>query len=103
MRFFVRWIPDSFVVAMLLTLFTFAAAVTVAGEPPMGAVLAWGDGFWHLLAFTNQITLTLLLGFALANTPVMHALLICCAAVVRSPTSAYVVACWITGACALLS
>lgn len=103
MRFFVRWIPDSFVVAMLLTLGTFVAAVFVAGEPPLEAVLAWGDGFWHLLAFTNQITLTLLLGFALANTPTMHGLLVRSAAVVRSPTSAYVVACWITGLCALVS
>lgn len=102
-RFFVRWIPDSFVVAILLTLLTFVLAVTVAGEPPVDAVLAWGDGIWHLLAFTNQITLTLLLGFALANTPAMHALLVRCAGVVRSPTGAYVVACWITGLCSLVS
>lgn len=102
-RFFVRWIPDSFVVAILLTLLTFLLAVTVAGEPPLDAVLAWGDGFWHLLAFTNQITLTLLLGFALANTPAMNALLVRSGRVVRSPTSAYVVACWVTGLCSIVS
>ncbi|MBK7949688.1 MAG: short-chain fatty acid transporter [Deltaproteobacteria bacterium] len=102
-RFFVRWIPDSFVVAILLTLLTFFLAVTVAGEPPLDAVLAWGDSVWHLLAFTNQITLTLLLGFALANTPAMRALLVRCAGIVRSPTGGYVVACWITGVCSLVS
>ena len=61
-RFFVRWVPDSFVVAVGLTLLTMLLAVTVAGYGPMDTVNAWGDGFWNLLKFTNQITLTLLLG-----------------------------------------
>jgi short-chain fatty acids transporter len=102
-RLFVRWIPDSFVAAILLTLLTFLLGVTLGDVSPLDCVVAWGDNLWHLLAFTNQITLTLLLGFALANTPAIKALLIRCAGVVRSPTSAYVVACWITGICALVS
>lgn len=102
-RFFLRWIPDSFVIALLLTLFTWALAVVVAGQSFEESLVSWGDGVWHLLAFTNQITLTLLLGYAVANTPAMRAGLVRCAGVVRGSTSAYVTACWITAACALIS
>ena len=74
-RFFLRWMPDAFVVAALLTLLTFALAVGVSGYGVGDTLRSWGDGFWGLLTFTNQITLTLLLGYALANTrPVRNAL-----------------------------
>ena len=67
-RLFVRWMPDAFAVALLLTFLTFALSVTVAGYPAVAALTSWGDNFWNLLKFTNQITLTLLLGYAFANT-----------------------------------
>jgi len=102
-RFFLRWLPDSFVVALLLTLLTFVLSITVADQTPSQCLDAWGSNLWHLLAFTNQITLTLLLGYALANTPPVHSLLVRSARIVRGPTSAYVAACWITGLCALIS
>ncbi len=101
--FFLRWIPDAFVICLVLTLATFVSAILVAGQAPAEAVASWGNGVWHLLEFTNQITLTLLLGYAVANTPAMRAVLLRSAAVVRGPTSAYVAACWITGACSLVS
>ena len=56
-----RWMPDSFVVAIVLSLFTFVMAITVAGFPVADATRAWGDSIWNLLRFTNQIVLTLLL------------------------------------------
>jgi short-chain fatty acids transporter len=102
-EFFLRWIPDSFVIALLLTLVTFLLAILVGGQTPAESLASWGDGLWHLLSFTNQITLTLLLGYAVANTNGMHSLLVRSGRIVRSPTSAYVTVCWITGACALIS
>ncbi|MEM1245248.1 MAG: TIGR00366 family protein [Acidobacteriota bacterium] len=102
-RFFVRWVPDSFVVAVGLTLLTMLLAVSVAGYGPMETVNAWGDGFWNLLKFTNQITLTLLLGYVLANTPPMRWLLRSIASRIRTPYWAYVSSCLITGVCALVS
>ncbi len=102
-RIFIRWMPDAFVVAILLTLFTFALAVGIAGQAPSDALASWGDGFWDLLAFTNQITLTLLFGYAFANTPPVRRLLLRLAGVARGPASAYALACFITGLCALFS
>lgn len=102
-RFFLRWVPDAFVVAILLSLLTFALAVTVTGYGVGDTITSWGDGFWNLLTFTNQITLTLLLGFALANTPVMRRGFAKSATFVRSPFGAYATACFITGICAVFS
>jgi len=102
-RFFLRWVPDAFVVAILLSLVTFGLAMGVQGYSVGDTITSWGDGFWNLLTFTNQITLTLLLGFALANTPAMRAGFAKCATFVNSPFAAYASACFITGVCALFS
>jgi len=100
---FVRWIPDSFAVAVGLTLLTFLFAVVVAGYPASATIESWGDGFWNLLLFTNQITLTLLLGFGLANTPPVIRGLKALAGGVRSAPAAYVTACGVTAVAALIS
>ena len=91
-RLFIRWMPDAFAVAILLTLLTFALAMGVAGYSLHSTVEAWGDGFWNLLTFTNQITLTLLFGYALANTPPMQRGLRAVAGWVRSARGAYALA-----------
>ena len=100
---FVRWIPDAFAVALALTLFTFLCAVLGAGYPIGSAIESWGNGLWNLLLFTNQITLTLLLGYGLANTPAVRRGLSHIARRVTSAPAAYAVACAVTGFAALLS
>ena len=100
---FIRFVPDAFSVALLLTLITLFFAMTVAGYPLDRSLEAWGDGFWNLLTFTNQITLTLLLGYALANTPPVERALRYAAARVNSASAAYMTACAVTGVTALLS
>jgi short-chain fatty acids transporter len=102
-QLFVRWMPDAFAVALLLTFLTFGLSVTVAGYPPDAALASWGDNFWNLLKFTNQITLTLLLGYAFANTPPVQRVLLAISSLARTPAAAYRLACAITGVCALFS
>ncbi len=102
-RFFLRWVPDAFVVAALLTLLTFALAIGVADYPAQAALESWGDSFWDLLTFTNQIVLTLLFGYAFANTPPVRRVLLALAGLARSPGAAYGMACLITGVCALFN
>lgn len=102
-RLFIRWMPDAFAVAIILSIVTFTLSVTVAGYSAENTLRAWGDGFWSLLAFTNQITLTLLLGYVFANTPLVRRALLAVAQMARSPTSAYVLAGTITGVAALFS
>lgn len=100
---FVRWMPDAFSVALILTLISATCAVGLADYPLVSTVEAWGDGFWNLLSFTNQITLTLLLGYALAATPPIERLLARAAGRVHTARAAYMTACGLTGFLALLS
>ena len=102
-RAFIRWMPDAFAVAILLTLLTVVLSVSVAGYPLRAAVESWGDGFWNLLTFTNQISLTLLFGYAFANTRPVRAALLRIAGLVTSAPMAYALACFITGILALFS
>lgn len=102
-RIFIRWMPDAFAVAILLTLLTVALAVLVAGHPLGASIESWGDGFWNLLTFTNQISLTLLFGYAFANTPPVRRGLLRIAGLVTSAPMAYALASFITGVLALFS
>ncbi|MEC9364228.1 MAG: TIGR00366 family protein [Pseudomonadota bacterium] len=102
-RFFERWVPDSLVIAVCLTLLTFVLAITVSGMAPLAAVDLWSDSFWTLLSFTNQIALTLLFGYALASAAIVRRLLLRIAGHVRSARMAYAIVSVVTGVLALLS
>jgi short-chain fatty acids transporter len=75
-----RYLPDAFIFLFFLTLLVFVLGV-VAGSSPREVVDFWGEGFFSILEFTMQSTLMLVLGFALANTP------LCTGGCVRSPVS----------------
>jgi len=73
-----KYIPDSWVIALILSLITFLMAWiwgSPIGKPWWGAdglfnvMKAWGDGFWILLTFAMQMTLIMLLGYVLAISP----------------------------------
>ena len=53
-RFTERWIPDSWVVCMMITVLVLALAVAGAGVSLQAAVLAWGGGMWTLLELSMQ-------------------------------------------------
>lgn len=98
-----RYMPDALVVAILLWLLTMVSAVALTDTTIMEAITAWGDSFWNLLTFTNQVALTLLFGYAFAMTAPMRAILLTIASIVKSPRGAYVLACVVTGLLSLVS
>lgn len=67
-----RWLPDAFVLAVLLTVIVFIAAIFATGLGPMELIDSWGNGsgFWGLLSFTMQMVLVLVFGSAMASAPV---------------------------------
>lgn len=73
--FFRAVTPDPFVLAVGLTLVVFALAMLLEGSSPLEVVRAWqGDsGFFALLAFSMQMVLILVTGYALAATPPVQA------------------------------
>jgi short-chain fatty acids transporter len=74
-RWSARWVPNAFVIACLLTLFTFAMVLLVARKTPAESLSYWTKGFWELLEFTMQASLIVLTGYMLAVSPAVARLL----------------------------
>jgi len=83
-----RWIPDSFSIACLLTLLTFAMGMTLGRATPGQTLDAWGAGFWELLPFSMQIAVVIFAGYLVSVSPVMTRLLDGLARLPRSPRQA---------------
>lgn len=77
----VRWIPDPWVIVVLLTIVAGAASflLTPGGlglDKAETLVRGWGDGFWDLLQFGMQMALMLLSGYVVASSPPVRRALI---------------------------
>ncbi len=70
-----RWIPDALVIVWILSIVTFILALIWGKTTPMGAVVAWGKGFWALLEFAMQMCLIMMTGYILACSPPVKRLL----------------------------
>lgn len=73
---FHRWMPESFVICLALTLLVAALALIFTDVPVFtmdpkakSLVTAWTGSFWSLLAFTMQMTVLLATGNAVAASP----------------------------------
>jgi short-chain fatty acids transporter len=64
-----RWIPDAWVICLILTLLALALAVLGAGASVEQAVLAWGGGVWGLLALAMQFTIAMVAAHACVASP----------------------------------
>jgi short-chain fatty acids transporter len=59
-----RWVPDGWVICMMLTAVALVLAVLGPGISPEAAVLAWGQGVWKLLALGMQFTVAMVAAYA---------------------------------------
>jgi short-chain fatty acids transporter len=63
-RFTERWVPDSWVICMILTTVTLLIAIVGAGVEWSAAAFAWGGGMWNLLALAMQFTIAMVAAYA---------------------------------------
>ncbi|MVT26915.1 hypothetical protein GNZ21_11190 [Nesterenkonia alkaliphila] len=76
LAWFIKWMPDSFVICLSLTVLV-AVLVLIFTDTPVWSpdleqvslVSAWAGSFWDLLAFTMQMTVLLATGHAVASSP----------------------------------
>ncbi len=61
-----RWLPDPFIIALLLTCFVAVLALLFTPTRPYVLIQIWYRGLWDLLTFTMQMVLILTTGHALA-------------------------------------
>lgn len=70
-----KWLPDPFLFAVLLTFLAFAIGVVLAPEECLGIVAAWAEGLFRILTFAMQMVLILVTGHALASAPLVKTFL----------------------------
>lgn len=98
-----RFIPSALVFAITLTVVVMIGALLLTDAGPLEVVRAWGDGLTGLLAFMTQMALILLLGYILANTGPVRAVLVRLASVPRGRVMPYVFVALLTSVCALFT
>lgn len=85
-----RWLPDPYVLVLLLTLVVFVSGIVVERQGPLQMIEHWGNGFWNLLQFAMQMVLILVTGWVLASTPFFRRILEALARLAKSPGQAIV-------------
>jgi short-chain fatty acids transporter len=84
---FERWFPDAFALALIAVVVVFAASVA-AGASVLDAARWFGEGFWDLLAFTLQVAMIIVTGYAVAISPPVFAVIGRLADIPKRPRSA---------------
>src|SRR5512134_2695507 len=84
---FERWFPDAFALALAAVAIVFAAAVAT-GSPVVQTAQWFGAGFWDLVAFTMQMSMIVVTGYAVATAPPVYAVIRKLAAVPRNGRTA---------------
>ena len=91
-----RYMPDPFILVILLTFLIFFLAWGLTDSTPIQIVGYWGDGFWDLLMFSMQMVFILLTGHVLASSPFFKRLLGMLAQMAKSPGQAIVLVTLVT-------
>lgn len=67
----IRFVPDAWVIAVMLSVTIFIMALLWGGVTPIAAVQAWGKGFWALLALMAQFSFSIVVAYACAAAPMV--------------------------------
>ncbi len=74
-RFTERWVPDSWVICMMLTSVALVVAVVGAGATVAEAVEGWGGGMWVLLGLSMQFSIAMVAAYACVSSRPVYRLL----------------------------
>lgn len=67
-----NFLPDAFILAVLLTFVVFGLGIFITGKSPVDMVIYWGKGFSSMYVFAMQMVLVLITGYVLALTPIVQ-------------------------------
>jgi short-chain fatty acids transporter len=71
---FERWFPDAFALALTAVAIVFVATLA-AGSSPVQSAQWFGSGFWDLVAFTMQMSMIIVTGYAVATSAPVYAVI----------------------------
>ncbi|WP_144462936.1 short-chain fatty acid transporter [Siminovitchia fortis] len=98
-----RFLPDAFLFAVILTLAVFLMGIVFTGSTPIQMVEYWGNGFWDLLAFAMQMSLIVVTGYVLANTPIIKRWLVKISTLAKTPGQAIMLVTFIATVASLIN
>jgi short-chain fatty acids transporter len=71
---FERWFPDAFALALVAVVVVYLGCLAI-GSSPIQTAQWFGAGFWDLVAFTMQMTMIIVTGYAVATAPPVYAII----------------------------
>ncbi|HEX6997273.1 MAG TPA: TIGR00366 family protein [Gammaproteobacteria bacterium] len=80
---FEKWFPDAFALALTAVAIVFLACLA-AGSSVLDTAQRFGTGFWDLIAFTMQMSMIIVTGYAVATSPPVYRVIRRLAAVPRT-------------------
>ena len=86
---FLKYMPNAFVFAILLTLITAICAFIWSDTTPLKIITAWYDGFFDLLTFGMQVVLIIITGFSIALSPIVKKSIDALTQYIRTPSQVY--------------
>lgn len=86
---FLKYMPNAFVFALLLTYLTALGAFLWLDASPIKIIASWYDGFFDLLGFAMQIVLIIITGFSIALSPIIKNGIDSLARYINSPKQVY--------------
>lgn len=70
-QLFLKYMPNAFVFAIILTLITALGAFIWLDTKPLKIIESWYGGFFSLLPFAMKIVLIIITGFSIALSPIV--------------------------------
>ncbi|MED4731703.1 TIGR00366 family protein [Aneurinibacillus migulanus] len=98
-----NYLPNAFIFAILLTFITLLLGMTITDQSLMEMTTHWYSGFWNFLAFTTQMVLILITGYALVKAPLVQKLLLKAASIPKTQKSALIITILVAAAAGYLS
>jgi len=89
-RLMQRWLPDAFLIAVILTAVVFLSGVFFEDQSANQMAAHWGNGFWKLLSFSMQMVLILVLGSIVAISKPVKRFLKSVAKLAKTPAQAII-------------
>ncbi len=86
-----KWLPDSFVFALLLTVIAALLSLGLTPTSTLELLEHWHRGFWSMLDFTMQMVLILMLGYIIGISPIVRNLFDFFAQKINKPVTGYFV------------
>lgn len=83
-----NFLPNAFIFAILLTFVTLIMGMFIANQSFSQMIEHWYGGFWNFLAFTTQMVLILVTGYALVQAPLVKSWMVKAAKIPKTQASA---------------